>query len=66
MDENFDINTTILNKTNQDLSYVIIGKKKLNGILHYYLESNSENSEKICLSQFAIKDRFIIINSNPS
>ena len=62
MDENFDINTNIISKTNQDLSYVIIGKKKLNGILHYYLESNSE---KICLSQFAIKDRFIIINGNP-
>ena len=66
MDENFDINTTIISKTNQHLSYVITGKKKLNVILHYYLESNSENSEKICLSQFAINDRFIIINSNPS
>ena len=64
MNENLDINVTIKSKTNTDISYTIIEKKYINGILHYYLKSNSENSEKICLSEFAIKDRFIKTNGN--
>ena len=43
------------------MSYTIIGKKHLNSILHYHLESDSG---KIYLSEFAIKDRFVKIDSS--
>ena len=52
-----DINTKIYRKDNLDIVYSIIGKKQLNGILHYRLKS--ENSEEIFLSEYAVNDRFV-------
>ena len=60
MEKNYDIDSMVCSKENTDLCYTIIGKKHLNGILHYHLESDSG---KIFLSEFAIKDRFIKIDS---
>ena len=57
---NIDIDTIVCSKENRDLCYTIIGKKHLNGILHYHLQSDSG---KIYLSEFAIKDRYIIITN---
>ena len=61
MEKDFDIDSMVCSKENTDLCYTIVGKKHLNGILHYHLESDSG---KIYLSEFAIKDRFMKINSN--
>jgi len=61
MEKNYDVDSKVCSKENNDLSYTIIGKKHLNGILHYHLESDSG---KIYLSEFAINDRFIQIDSN--
>ncbi len=61
MDKNFEINSRICSKENSDLVYSITGKKHLNGILHYQLESESG---KIYLSEFAVKDRFLRIEKN--
>ena len=52
-----ELNTKIFRKDNLDIVYSIIGKKHLNGILHYKLKS--ENSEEIFLSEHAVKDRFV-------
>ena len=52
-----ELNTKIFRKDNLDIVYSIIGKKYLNGILHYKLKS--ENSEEIFLSEHAINDRFV-------
>ena len=57
-----ELNTKIFRKDNLDLEYLITDKKLLNGILHYRLKS--ENSEKIFLSEFAIKDRYISESQN--
>ena len=34
-----DIGITISNKENNDLTYTIVDKKEMNGILHYLIES---------------------------
>ena len=60
MEKTYEINTKLCSKENKDLIYSISGKKHLNGILHYLLESDSG---KIYLSEFAIKDRYFIINN---
>ena len=52
-----ELNTKIFRKDNLDIVYYIIGKKHLNGILHYKLKS--ENSEEIFLSEYAVNDRFV-------
>ena len=56
MEPTLELNTKIYNKDNSDLSYLLIGKKLLNGILHYKLKSKS--AEEFYLSEFAIKNRF--------
>ena len=61
MDTDFEINSKLCNKENRDLIYSIIGKKVLNGILHYHLESGSG---QIYLSEFALKERFLLIDNN--
>jgi len=52
-----DIDTKVYKKENLDIGYSIIGKKHLNGILHYKLKS--ETSQEILLSEFAIRDNFV-------
>ena len=60
-----DIGTTISNKENDDLTYTIVDKKEMNGILHYLIESRSRtNSGSIYLSEFAIKERFNILKES--
>ena len=61
MEKIYEINTRLCNKENKDLVYSICGKKHLNGILHYLLESDSG---KIYLSEHAIKERYLIINKD--
>ena len=61
MEKIYEINTRLCNKENKDLVYSICGKKHLNGILHYLLESDSGN---IYLSEHAIKERYLIINKD--
>ena len=61
----FELNTLIFNKDNSDLIYTIVEKKYMNGILHYLLESKS-SSNSIYLSEYAIKDRFVIMKNEPS
>ena len=61
MEKDYEISGMVCSKENTDLCYTIIGKKHLNGILHYHLESDSG---KIYLSEFAVKDRFIKIDSD--
>ena len=48
---------SIFRKDNLDIVYSITGKKLLNGILHYKLQS--DNSEEIFLSEHAVNDRFV-------
>ena len=57
----FEIDSKLCNKENRDLIYSIIGKKVLNGILHYQLESSSG---QIYLSEFALKERFLLVDKN--
>ena len=61
LDTDFEINSKLCNKENRDLIYSIIGKKVLNGILHYHLQSGSG---QIYLSEFALKERFLLIDKN--
>ncbi len=61
MDNDYEINSKLCNKENKDLIYSISGKKYLNGILHYQLESESG---QIYLSEFALKERFLQIDNN--
>ena len=61
MNNDYEINSKLCNKENKDLIYSITGKKYLNGILHYQLESESG---QIYLSEFALKKRFLQINNN--
>ena len=57
MNKELDLQSKIYRKDNLDLVYLITEKKKLNGILHYKLKS--ESLDEIFLSEFAIKDRFV-------
>ena len=60
-----DIGLSIYNKENNDLTYTIVDKKEMNGILHYLIESRSKtNSGSIYLSEFAIKERFNILKES--
>ena len=58
MEKDYELNSKICNKENSDLVYLIIGKKYLNGILHYHLETETG---QIYLSEFALNDRYIRI-----
>ena len=63
--QEIDIGITISNKENNDLTYTIVDKKEMNGILHYLIESRSRtNSGSIYLSEYAIKERFNILKES--
>ena len=63
--QEIDIGTTISNKENNDLTYTIVDKKEMNGILHYLIESRSRvNSGSIYLSEYAVKERFNILKES--
>jgi hypothetical protein len=63
--QEIDIGLSIYNKENNDLTYTIVDKKEMNGILHYLIESRSAtNSGSIYLSEFAIKERFNILKES--
>ena len=63
--QEIDIGLSIYNKENKDLTYTIIDKKEMNGILHYLIESRSiVGSGSIYLSEFAIKERFSILKES--
>ena len=48
--QEIEIGITISNKENNDLTYTIVDKKEMNGILHYLIESRSKtNSGSIYL-----------------
>ena len=60
MERAYEINTKLCNKENNDLTYSISGKKHLNGILHYLLESDNG---QFYLSEYAVKERYILIDT---
>ena len=60
--QEIDIGLSIYNKENTDLTYTIVDKKEMNGILHYLIESRARASTgSIYLSEYAIKERFNIL-----
>ncbi len=60
--QEIDVGLSIYNKENKDLTYTIVDKKEMNGILHYLIESRAKtNTGSIYLSEFAIKERFNIL-----
>ena len=63
--QEIDIGLSIYNKENNDLTYIIIDKKEMNGILHYLIESRARSSSgSIYLSEYAIKERFNILKES--
>ena len=42
--QEIDIGLSIYNKENKDLTYTIVDKKEMNGILHYLIESRARAS----------------------
>ena len=63
--QEIDIGLSIYNKENKDLTYTIVDKKEMNGILHYLIESRARASTgSIYLSEFAIKERFNILKDS--
>ena len=63
--QEIDIGLSIYNKENKDLTYTIVDKKEMNGILHYLIESRGKtNSGSIYLSEYAIKERFNILKES--
>ena len=63
--QEIEIGLIISNKENNDLTYTIVDKKEMNGILHYLIESRSRvNSGSIYLSEYAIKERFNILKES--
>ena len=63
--QEIDIGLSIYNKENKDLTYIIVDKKEMNGILHYLIESRARaNTGSIYLSEFAIKERFNILKES--
>ena len=63
--QEIDIGLSIYNKENNDLTYTIIDKKEMNGILHYLIESRARASTgSIYLSEYAIKERFNILKDS--
>ena len=60
--QEIEIGLSIYNKENNDLTYTIVDKKEMNGILHYLIESRARTSSgSIYLSEYAIKERFNIL-----
>ena len=60
--QEIDIGLSIYNKENNDLTYTIVDKKEMNGILHYLIESRARTSSgSIYLSEYAIKERFNVL-----
>ena len=60
--QEIEIGLSIYNKENKDLTYTIVDKKEMNGILHYLIESRANSSSgSIYLSEYAIKERFNIL-----
>ena len=57
MDKELDINEIIIRKGSLKEKYNVKEKKFINNILHYIIQSN--NSNEIILSQFAIEKDFI-------
>ena len=63
--QEIDIGLSIYNIENKDLTYTIVDKKEMNGILHYLIESRaSSSSGSIYLSEYAIKERFGILKES--
>ena len=63
--QDIDVGLSIYNKENNDLTYTIVDKKEMNGILHYLIESRGKtNSGSIYLSEYAIKERFNILKES--
>jgi hypothetical protein len=63
--QEIDIGLSIYNKENNDLTYTIVDKKEMNGILHYLIESRARTSSgSIYLSEYAIKERFGILKES--
>ena len=63
--QEIEIGVSISNKENDDLTYTIVDKKEMNGILHYLIESRSRtNTGSIYLSEFAIKERFNLLKES--
>ena len=63
--QDIDIGLSIYNKENNDLTYTIVDKKEMNGILHYLIESRARaSSGSIYLSEYAIKERFGILRDS--
>ena len=63
--QEIDIGLSIYNKENKDLTYTIVDKKEMNGILHYLMESRARTSTgSIYLSEYAIKERFNILKES--
>ena len=63
--QEIDIGLSIYNKENKDLTYTIVDKKEMNGILHYLIESRARASTgSIYLSEYAIKERFNILKDS--
>ena len=63
--QEIDIGLSIYNKENTDLTYTIVDKKEMNGILHYLIESRARSSTgSIYLSEYAIKERFNILKES--
>ena len=63
--QEIDIGLSIYNKENKDLTYTIVDKKEMNGILHYLIESRARSSTgSIYLSEYAIKERFNILKES--
>ncbi|MDA9113899.1 hypothetical protein OAU49_00480 [Alphaproteobacteria bacterium] len=56
----YELDSKIFKKENLDICYFITGKKLLNGILHYKL--NSGSSQEIYLSVFALRENFVSEN----
>ena len=63
--QEIDIGLSIYNKENTDLTYTIVDKKEMNGILHYLIESRARASTgSIYLSEYAIKERFNVLKES--
>ena len=63
--QEIDIGLSIYNRENKDLTYTIVDKKEMNGILHYLIESRARASTgSIYLSEYAIKERFNILKDS--
>ena len=63
--QDIDIGLSIYNKENNDLTYTIVDKKEMNGILHYLIESRARASTgSIYLSEYAIKERFNVLKES--